>query len=177
MFPEPLGANMTIAGQPFERIQRSAESFESATNGIGCAAEAQPKVLRLLEELTGHDAGFELLAQQLHEIRGVSDAEPRKNRGAETAGLALELWPVGKELVDQYAVGLEQVLRTLAKTVKVVEGDDRNLFRRVDMASVGEVDDLPHPPGCLGLGENPTAADTAEPVGLRQATGDNEVRA
>ena len=162
---------------PLERIERGAESFEAGSNRLGGAAEAQPKVLWLLEELARHDAGLELLSQQFREIGGAPDAEPRKNRSAEPTGLAFKLRSPGEELIDQSAVGLEQALRPLANAVELVEGHDRDLLRRVNVASISEVDDLPHPSDQLGLGENPTAPDATQPVGLRQATGDDEVRA
>src|SRR5271169_3759728 len=162
---------------PFERIQCGIDSFQTVANGFAGPAETQAKVLRLLEELAGYNTGVELLAQEHHEIAGAADAEAGKNRGAEAARFAVELRTAGEELVDQHAVGLEQTLRAIANVVEVVKRDDRDQLSRVDMASVGEVNDLPHPLDQLRFCENPTAPDTAKPVCLRQTAGNDEVRA
>ena len=113
-------------GYPSERIQCGIDSFQTAANGFGGPAEPQAKVLRLLEELAGYNAGVELLAQELHEIAGATDAEAGKNRGAKTARLAVELRTAGDELVDQHAVGFEKALRAIANVVEVVKRDDRD---------------------------------------------------
>ena len=58
-----LCASLPMWFARFERIQCRIDPFQAAANGFGRPAEAQAKVLRLLEELAGYNTGVELLAQ------------------------------------------------------------------------------------------------------------------
>jgi hypothetical protein len=48
-------------------------------------------MLRLLEKLSWHYAGLELLAHGAHKCGGMTLSEPRKHRGAETTRFTIEV--------------------------------------------------------------------------------------
>jgi hypothetical protein len=80
-----------------------------------------------------------------------------------------------QEFIHQRTVWIEQIAGAIAHTAQIVEGDYGQKFGWMHRTPVCEIDDLPHPRDQIRLRQNPTAANTAEPVRFGQAAGDYEV--
>src|SRR5215472_182869 len=158
-----------------ESIQRVIHGFEPPANRLGRSADANAEVLAKFKEFAGHDTGFEPRSKQVHELLGNSLAKTRKDRGTKLACVTENLGVLAEEVVEQRPIRVEETAGSSTDGVQMIEANNGHAFCGVNRASIGEVNDLPHPADHAGIGENPAAANSAQAVSLGQAAGDNEV--
>ena len=109
-------------------MKRMADPFQAAAQSFGLHSEADAEMLRLLEEISRHHAGLELLPQEGDKIASIFCLQPRENSRAETAGFAIEQFLLGEEVIDDDPIRLQQSARSIADSSQIVERDHRKQF-------------------------------------------------
>src|SRR5260370_693984 len=159
-----------------ECFERGAQPFQSPADRLWSSAKSNSEVLRLLEKLSGHYAGLELLAQHPHKFGGTAHPEPRKHCSAEAAWLTIEVRMSSQEFVNQNTIRFQQRPGAIAHPIEIVEGYHCEELGGMDWTSVCESNDLPHALYQLRLRQNPSTANAAQPIRFGQASRNNEIR-
>ena len=126
-----------LAGLLRESSEGRGQAVEACADCFRISAEADAKVLWLLEKFSGNNAGLELIMEKTHKVGGVAHFEAGEHSCAEATGRTIELRLMREEIVHQHAIRFAAECGRDCTQDRIVEDNHGEKLGWMDGASVG----------------------------------------